>query len=545
MRALLLGLTGLLLASSAAEARMHHPYRAHRIVASASAPLDGFTQPAAAYSFRKLRSAYSGPALRIRRASDNAELDINFLGYVAGLGSPWDEAAANAHCATTTCQIVTIYDQSGNARHATQATPANQPALVFNCNGALPCASSTWAGIGLSSASVTWAAGLTSLSAVGRRTVGIGLCYFAAKHLNRIGADDVANTWWTAAFVGGEIAAAAADNVWHAGISVINGASSVLRVDAVETTGSVVVNPAAGAAGFNLGAASTTCQATEAILWDNYVLTPAERLALAENQKNYWMPLPLDAFVAPSGAYSFRKLKSTYSGPAIRIRRASDNLEIDINFLGHVPGLGSPWDEAAAAAHCAATSCFGVMWYDQSGLARNLSQPTAASQPSLVFNCNGSLPCWRATSNTFSMAGGSVTPATGVVSFSVVARRPAGVGVCLWFRQNNNVNRITSGGVANQWALHPTGMVAAATDNVWHAGIGVTHTTAGSSIMSIDGVETTGTTIPTAVAGSPALLGALTTTCEWDEVAYWDNYILTPAERTALIANQRSFWGTP
>jgi hypothetical protein len=39
--------------------------------------LDGLNS-AAAYSLRKLRSAYTGPAIRVRRSSDNAELNIGF-----------------------------------------------------------------------------------------------------------------------------------------------------------------------------------------------------------------------------------------------------------------------------------------------------------------------------------------------------------------------------------------------------------------------------------------------------------------------------------
>lgn len=40
--------------------------------------LDLFTTPLAAYSFRKLTTAYSGPCVRVRRSGDNAEMDIPF-----------------------------------------------------------------------------------------------------------------------------------------------------------------------------------------------------------------------------------------------------------------------------------------------------------------------------------------------------------------------------------------------------------------------------------------------------------------------------------
>ena len=42
--------------------------------------LDKYPDAAAAYGLRLLRSAYLGPAIRVRRASDNAEKDIYFDG---------------------------------------------------------------------------------------------------------------------------------------------------------------------------------------------------------------------------------------------------------------------------------------------------------------------------------------------------------------------------------------------------------------------------------------------------------------------------------
>jgi hypothetical protein len=80
---------------------------------------------AAAYSVRRLRSAHGGPALRVRRASDNAEQDI-------GINSSGnlDTTSLLAFCSATDGFVVTWYDQSGNVRDLTQATAANQPRIV-------------------------------------------------------------------------------------------------------------------------------------------------------------------------------------------------------------------------------------------------------------------------------------------------------------------------------------------------------------------------------------------------------------------------------
>jgi len=52
-------------------------------------------------------------------------------------------------------------------------------------------------------------------------------------------------------------------------------------------------------------------------------------------------PLFLDSYTNAGAAYSLRKLSKTYSGPAIRVRRSSDNLEQDIGFIGQTLDIDS------------------------------------------------------------------------------------------------------------------------------------------------------------------------------------------------------------
>lgn len=87
--------------------------------------LDDYSGAAAAYSLRKLRGGYSGPVVRVRRSSDNAETDINFTsaGYI-------DTAALLSFCGSANGFVTTWYDQSGNLNHATQTTAGNQNKIV-------------------------------------------------------------------------------------------------------------------------------------------------------------------------------------------------------------------------------------------------------------------------------------------------------------------------------------------------------------------------------------------------------------------------------
>ena len=93
---------------------------------SGAAPLllDLYPGAAAAYSVRKLRTAYTGNAIRVRRSSDNTEQDIGFS------GANLDTAALTSFCGSGNGFVTTWYDQSGNGNNATQTTAANQPQIV-------------------------------------------------------------------------------------------------------------------------------------------------------------------------------------------------------------------------------------------------------------------------------------------------------------------------------------------------------------------------------------------------------------------------------
>jgi hypothetical protein len=92
----------------------------------------------AAYSVRKLRTAYTGPAMRIRRFSDNAEQDINF-----DSNGDLDTAAITSFVGANSASVVTWYEQSGQVSdwNLAQATTTRQPRItdasgnIFTVNG--------------------------------------------------------------------------------------------------------------------------------------------------------------------------------------------------------------------------------------------------------------------------------------------------------------------------------------------------------------------------------------------------------------------------
>ena len=87
----------------------------------------------------------------------------------------------------------------------------------------------------------------------------------------------------------------------------------------------------------------------------------------------------LDSYPTASMAYSLRKLRGNYSGPAIQVRRSIDNNVLNIGFTA----LGN-LDTTALTSFCGAGDGFVTTWYDQSGNGNNATQSTAANQPQIV-----------------------------------------------------------------------------------------------------------------------------------------------------------------
>ena len=91
-------------------------------------------------------------------------------------------------------------------------------------------------------------------------------------------------------------------------------------------------------------------------------------------------PLILDKIPGAVAALSLRKLKGSYNGAAVRIRRSSDNAEQDIGFAG------KDFNWAAFAAFVGGGTGYVVTMYDQSGNGKNFTQSSAADQWKIVQN---------------------------------------------------------------------------------------------------------------------------------------------------------------
>jgi len=134
--------------------------------------------------------------------------------------------------------------------------------------------------------------------------------------------------------------------------------------------------------------ADNTTYANTATKWQEYLDgqtngTPPFTLAIS------WEEAPavtgiLDGYTSGVGlAYATAWLNPSYTGSAIRVRRASDNTEQDIGFDGQ------DLDTSALTTFCTGTNGFIRTWYDQSGNGNDLIQTTTASQPKIYDSSTG------------------------------------------------------------------------------------------------------------------------------------------------------------
>lgn len=86
----------------------------------------------------------------------------------------------------------------------------------------------------------------------------------------------------------------------------------------------------------------------------------------------------LDEYPDVYAAYSLRKLRSDYDGPAIRVRRSSDNAEQDFGFVG------DDLDVAGIESWLSGADGYVVAWYSQLVGEPDLVQTTASRQPRIA-----------------------------------------------------------------------------------------------------------------------------------------------------------------
>lgn len=274
-------------------------------------------------------------------------------------------------------------------------------------------------------------------------------------------------------------------------------------------------------------------------------------------------PVPLLDLITPQplGAYSMNKLRSAYSGSAIRVRRSSDDTEQDIAFAS-----GS-LDADALAAFAGAGSAYITTWYDQSGNGKHFVQTTAAAQPR-IYNAGvqDPRPLFDGTDDYLQLAGSLGLYAAGAATMLAVIKA-ASQASRRWFSESETASATA------QYTLGSGTSTSGARLHAQVRGSGSSNLDAGGSVDSQNGVlnqvgaTDTGTSIVRYVngvgdaasayvrTGGPtpniASIGAIARSTvaaffagEIAELVLYGS-VLSTTDRQALEANQRATYGTP
>jgi hypothetical protein len=334
-------------------------------IASISTPiLDGYTGASAAYSLRKLSTTYTGPAIRVRRSSDNQETNIGFNSS-GNLDTIALSIFATDMVSTDSVFVTTWYDQSGNGKHATQTTATNQPQIVnsgvvhlkngkpsiyFSGNKMMTTTANVVStgnqpysiygvshNVGVSSSTLFYIGS-------GSGNNGIGLQVIAGGSLRHF--------WYTAEYVS---YASTINNQYYYSLEFNgsnvytsrNDSTSLLSTGKTKNTLSPtlmigkMVNWNEWYNGYH----------QELIIFDNYN-TNEVSTGIRSNINTYYSAYTQDTNPLVAAGYSLRKLSSDYTGSAIRVRRSADNAETNIGFVN------GNLDEASLISFAGSTNSF-------------------------------------------------------------------------------------------------------------------------------------------------------------------------------------------
>jgi hypothetical protein len=302
-------LFALLLGLSVAQAQSPIPLTGAGAWRSApnAAPPAGYTGPgdvvssaAGWWGARCYSAAYSGNVADITDASTGNTIGTRLQcsnGVVSALvsGSACTFVTGNT-CSTlattcaSSCNVTTLYDQSGNGHNAVQATNSNRPTWIINCLGSLPCMNFAGQFLQVSSTSLGNISQPWTISGVGERTVTSGFMNLYGDGsgngygiLWNSGANSVA-TW------GGAILAGTAnDNAFHAIQAIGNGGASVAYIDGTSNAGAAGTNALTGvgsqiANGFG---ALNTGRIAETGVWASG-FSAGNQSSMNSNQHTYW-----------------------------------------------------------------------------------------------------------------------------------------------------------------------------------------------------------------------------------------------------------------
>jgi len=349
----------------------------------------------AAYSVRRLNGNYTGAAIQVERSSDNTTQDIGF-----DSNGDLDESALSTFCSGTVCKVRTWYGQeasggTGSGNDAVQTVHANQPTIY------------TGGAIVKENGRVAVDFDGTDDYLEYTTTESVTDCFVIQSTTDDLAillSSQNTNTRWH--FIVDDASSNINTSDWSAATGTDdygykNGA--LVAVNNTTTRDDLHTALADGLQNLTSWTGLTNATADdyfigkyqqagyeyagkvqELVLFGTDKST--DRTSIESNVGDYFTqntPL-LDTYTGAAAAYSLRKLRSAYSGSAIRVRRASDNAEQDIGF-----NVFGELDTVSLASFCSGTDGFVKTWYSQVGTGVDATQTATGSQPKIYDSATG------------------------------------------------------------------------------------------------------------------------------------------------------------
>ena len=339
----------------------------------------------AAYSVRKLRTAYTGAAIQVQATIGGATAEIGF-----DVNNNLDTATLLAFAGTNEVRVSIWYDQSTNGNNATQVTVSRRPIVVaaggalvkegdrlallldgtddgFNLS-AIGAASSKFGFIthSVDSSDTAWSllAETTSTDVIPLAQSGSGSAGVFGYTMNNI-------------YSGGAlISPNTRGDIYNAYTSAGQSLTALdFSADAVDTL-------------FNRTSFVMQGKAQEVVLYASD--KSSDRTSIEENIGDYYTPNPapylLDTYTGSAAAYSLRLLDSTYTGFAIKVQDNVGGATQDIGF-----NVFGELDTVSLSAYGGSNDVFVETWYDQSGNSNNAVQATTANRPKIYDGATGAV----------------------------------------------------------------------------------------------------------------------------------------------------------
>lgn len=338
-----------------------------------------------ALSLRQINPEYTGPCIRVRRASDNVEIDVRFNSLYEV-----NQSTLNVFCAGTDGFVVRLYDQSGNSNDAVQATTNDQMQIYDSSTGVY---------LENSVAAINNASKHMDLTSAINATAQSVFAVFNRKQLNGPVVGENSRVFYMFAGQGTYTQAAGVSDLHDYDTFNAQTLQSSHR-DGTNPSDFYVNGVAITRLTGNLSnqqSTYTTIGFGQSRVFNGtiqeviiYASDQSANRAAIESELNGYYNIyesgVLGEHLDAEAMYALDKMYSSYSGPAIRVRRDIDNVEMNVGFTNE-----GTLDVDALFNHCKGANGFVSVWYNQSGNGIELTQPIAGWQGKIYDEVAGVL----------------------------------------------------------------------------------------------------------------------------------------------------------